>query len=130
MGGKDSKFLIAAASEVIGEIKTLGWPDRIKSALTRSGECSPPGNARVDIKNFIRCFATSASDTLEDRFLFVTLRLMVCLVHALFKLEWTWDWEESEFLPFSCGKMGDVSGTGRMEETKTLRGRLLDNFRN
>ena len=37
-------------------------------------------------KNFMRCCATNASNTLEDRFLFVTLLLMVFLVHALFKL--------------------------------------------
>jgi len=50
MGGIDSKFLIAAAGEVIEEIKNLGWLDQIKSALTRSGECSPPGNERMEIK--------------------------------------------------------------------------------
>ena len=85
MGGIDSKFLIEAASEVVEEIKNMGWFDQIKSALTRSKECHPPGNDRAGVKSFIRCCANNASDTLEDRFLIVTLILMIFVAHILLK---------------------------------------------
>jgi len=42
------------------------------------------------------------------------------LMDAEVGVEWTWDWEKSEFLPFPCGKVGDVSGRGRTGETETL----------
>ena len=47
MGGIDSKFLIAAAKEVIDEVQSSGWFDQIKSALTRSNNAAHHHSRRV-----------------------------------------------------------------------------------
>lgn len=82
LGGIDSKFLMEAAAEVIQEIRGQGWFEQFKSALTRPSECSPPGSDKQEIKKFIRCCARSASDTLEDRFMIVSVILAVLLLRS------------------------------------------------
>jgi len=84
MGAIDSKFLVAAASELLNEMRTRGWFQQVKSSLSSSTDCSSPTNDLVSVRTFVRCTVKNAMEPIETRFLILNLIVLLFLMKVAY----------------------------------------------